>query len=97
MAIKNQWDHLTTNEIDRLIRMGWEDRTTFEAIQTQFGLTPNQFVKFMRAHLPRKDFERWRKRATGQGHLKHEKTRGVKVDRFKCSRQSVDGLTKGWK
>ena len=94
---KEKWTNLSDNDIDRLIRMGWEDRTTFEAIQEQFQLTPNQFIQFMRAHLTKNDFARWRRRTNEQGHLKHEKTRGVKIDRFKCSRQSVDGITKGWK
>jgi uncharacterized protein (TIGR03643 family) len=97
MSSKSKWAKFDDDDIDRLIRMGWEDRTTFEAIEQQFGLSPNEFIRFMRAHLPEKDFKRWRRRTHEQGHLKHEKTRGVKVDRFKCSRQSVDGLKKGWK
>lgn len=84
-------------DFDRLIRMGWEDRSTFDDIQQQFGLTPNEFVRFMRSQLPRRDFERWRRRVFEQGQLKNEKTRGFKTSRFKCSRQTVDGLTKGWK
>lgn len=82
---------------DRLIRMGWEDRTTFDVIERQFALSPNEFVAFMRAVLTPDVFKRWRRRVHQQGHLKNEKTRGFKVTRFKCSRQSVDGLTKGWK
>ena len=97
MKQKELWTNLSDNDMDRLIRMGWEDRTTFEAIQEQFQLTPNQFVQFMRTHLKEKDFARWRRRTNEQGQLKHEKIRGVKIDRFKCSRQSVDGITKGWK
>lgn len=82
---------------DRLVRMGWEDRTTFDAIESQFGLTQNDFIRFMRTELVRKDYDRWRKRANQQGHLKHLEKRGFKTTRFKCSRQSVDGMTKGWK
>lgn len=87
----------TSEEKDRLVRMGWEDRTSFEAIREQFGLSPNQFVHFMRSELPREAFERWRRRVFEQGKLKNEALRGFKVGRFKCSRQSVDGVTKGWK
>jgi uncharacterized protein (TIGR03643 family) len=82
---------------DRMVRMGWEDRSTFDDIQTQFGLTPNEFVRFMRSELDRSNFERWRRRVFEQGQLKNEKIRGFKTSRFKCSRQTVDGLTKGWK
>lgn len=81
----------------RIVRMAWEDRTAFEAIQRQFGLGPNETVEFMRYSLPAKDFFRWRKRAIFRGHLKHEKTRPFKKLRFKCSRQRLDGSTKGWK
>lgn len=84
-------------DIARLVRMGWEDRSTFDAIFEQFDLTPNQFVKFMRSRLPANDFQRWRRRIFEQGHLKNEKTRGFTTTRFKCSRQADDGLTKGWK
>ncbi|MBC7457335.1 MAG: TIGR03643 family protein [Bdellovibrionaceae bacterium] len=84
-------------DFDRMIRMGWEDRSTFDDIQIQFSLTPNEFVRFMRSQLDRVNFERWRRRVFEQGQLKNEKIRGFKTNRFKCSRQSVDGLTKGWK
>jgi uncharacterized protein (TIGR03643 family) len=94
---KKKISQFSQDEKDRLVRMGWEDRTTFEAIQQQFCLTENEFVRFMRTALPKKDYERWRRRAHEQGHLKHRLKRGFQVTRFKCSRQSVDGLTKGWK
>lgn len=87
----------TPEDVDRLIRMGWEDRTTFESIRQQFGLSANEFVRLMRSELPEDVFFRWRKRISHQGHLKNEKKRGFKTTRFKCSRQSVDGITKGWK
>ena len=88
---------LSIADQDRLVRMGWEDRTTFDTIEKQFALSPNEFVRFMRTQLNRKAFELWRKRVHEQGHLKNEKTRGFKTTRFKCSRQSVDGITKGKK
>jgi uncharacterized protein (TIGR03643 family) len=95
--LKNKIRQFSQSEKDRLVRMCWEDRTTFEAIEHQFGLTENEFVRFMRTELPRKDYDRWRRRAHEQGHLKHRVKRGFEVTRFKCSRQSVDGHTKGWK
>lgn len=96
-TLKEKIGVLSQSDKDRLVRMGWEDRTTFEAIFTQFGLTQNEFIRFMRTELDRNAYLRWRRRANEQGHLKHQKTRGVEIDRFKCSRQSVDGITKGWK
>lgn len=96
-SLKQKIETLSTTDIDRLIRMGWEDRSTFEAIKMQFDISPNEFVKFMRHHLDSISFKRWRRRVFEQGQLKNEITRGFKTTRFKCSRQSVDGITKGWK
>lgn len=88
---------LNTEDKDRLVRMCWEDRTPFEAIKEQFNLTPNDAVKCMRMLLDVKDFKRWRKRANNLGHLKHLQTRPEGITRFKCSRQNLDGSTKGYK
>ena len=33
---------LTRGEIDRIIMMAWEDRTSFDAIRNQFGLSPGK-------------------------------------------------------
>jgi uncharacterized protein (TIGR03643 family) len=90
-------DSFSQAESDRFIRMCWEDRTPFEAIKKQFNLTPNDAVKCMRMILDIKDFKRWRKRANNMGHLKHLHTRPDSVTRFKCSRQNLDGSTKGYK
>ena len=95
---KKIWsEQFSEGDIERIIRMGWEDRTSFEDIKAQFKLNANDTIKFMRSFLPRKDFERWRKRTQKWGYLKHEKLRPEEVDRFKCSRQRLDGSTKGWK
>ncbi len=96
-ALKKKIALLTVDEMDRMIRMGWEDRSTFEAINKQFSFTENEFIHFMRSQLKSKDFDRWRRRIYRHGHLKHEMNMGIKVSRFKCSRQSTDGITKGWK
>jgi uncharacterized protein (TIGR03643 family) len=94
-ALKEKIERLSLDDRDRLVRMGWEDRTSFDVIKVQFGITPNEFVRFMRTQLETKAFQLWRKRVHEQGHLKNEKTRGFKTTRFKSSRQSVDGITKG--
>ena len=96
-SFKEKIKSLSADDLDRLVRMGWEDRTTFEAIEKQFSISENEFVRLMRTQLSRTAFERWRRRVHEQGRLKHETKRGFKTTRFKCSRQSVDGITKGWK
>ncbi len=77
---------LSTREIDRIIEMAWEDRTTFEAITFQFGLKEEEVIALMRREIKSKSFKMWRKRVQGRK-TKHEKLRGFGKGRFKCSRQ----------
>ena len=44
MKIKKKLQQLNLEEIDRIIEMAWEDRTTFEAIKKQFGLTESETI-----------------------------------------------------
>jgi len=97
VKLKDKIAAFSEEDKERLVRMGWEDRTTFDAIESQFGLTPNDFIRFMRTQLDRKAYDRWRKRANQQGHLKHEDKRGFKTTRFKSTRQSLEGKLKGYK
>ena len=73
-------------EIDRIIEMAWEDRTTFDAIKFQFGLKEQEVIQFMRNSMKRSSFNLWRKRVSGRK-TKHEKKRDFAEGRFKCSRQ----------
>lgn len=78
--------NLTIEDKDRIIEMAWEDRTTFEAIEFQFGLKEQDVISFMRAEIKPSSFKRWRKRVQGRK-TKHEKLRTFDKGRFKCSRQ----------
>jgi uncharacterized protein (TIGR03643 family) len=78
---------LTDQELDRLIEMAWEDRTPFEAIKFQFGLTQGEVIKIMRRELKRSSFNLWRKRVNQGDSIKHLKKRPDEVDRFKCNLQ----------
>jgi uncharacterized protein (TIGR03643 family) len=91
------WQDMSLQDQDRVVRMAWEDRTTFDSMFFQFGLTANEVVKFMRTQLDVKGFKRWRRRVTEQGHLKQQAQVEHSASRFKCSRQRSDGSTKGWK
>lgn len=71
---------------DRIIEMAWEDRTPFEAIAFQFGLSEPAVIVFMRQHSKPSSFRMWRKRMAGRA-TKHAKLRCTDVVRFKCSRQ----------
>jgi uncharacterized protein (TIGR03643 family) len=77
---------LSAVEIDRIIEMAWEDRTTFEAITFQFGLKEQEVIQLMRREMKPSSFRMWRKRVQGR-QTKHEKLRSFEKGRFKCSRQ----------
>ena len=73
-------------DIDRIIEMAWEDRTTFDAIFKTFGLNESEVISIMRKNLKSPSFKLWRKRVTGRK-TKHEAKRNFQLGRFKCSRQ----------
>jgi uncharacterized protein (TIGR03643 family) len=75
-------------DIDRIIEMAWEDRTTFEAIQQQFGINQAAVIKIMRTHMKPSSFKMWRARTKGRA-TKHQTLRAQTVGRFKCTRQKT--------
>jgi uncharacterized protein (TIGR03643 family) len=85
---------MTPEEINRIIEMAWEDRTPFEAIQFQFGISEAETIKIMRANLKRSSFNLWRKRVNSGVSQKHRAKRLSEIDRFKCSRQKTISLNK---
>ena len=85
---------LDPTDIDRIIEMAWEDRTPFEAIEVQFGLSEKEVIKLMRNTLKRSSFNLWRKRVNEGVSQKHLKKRNEDIDRFKCSRQRSISLNK---
>jgi uncharacterized protein (TIGR03643 family) len=92
--LKEKFDGFGVEDKDRIIRMAWEDRTSYKAIHFQFDLTPSELVLFMRYALDKKSFQRWRRRVFEQGRLKNAPPSGY---RFKCSSQRLDGSTKNYK
>ena len=82
---------LSLPEIDRIIEMAWEDRTPFEAITFQFGLSEQEIISLMRKEMKPSSFRMWRARVQGRT-TKHQKLRKETIQRFKCSRQkSISG------
>jgi len=77
---------LSDIEIDRVIEMAWEDRTTFDAIEYQFGLKEQEVIALMRREMKPSSFRMWRARVQGR-QTKHLKKRSFDEGRFKCSRQ----------
>ena len=78
--------NLSEIDIDRIVEMAWEDRTPFEAISHQFGLSEQEVIELMRQQMKASSFRRWRKRVQGRA-TKHRNLRQNNVNRFKCSRQ----------
>ena len=81
-------DNSEVVDIDRIIEMAWEDRTTFEAIEKQFSLNQQEVIKLMRKELKPSSFKLWRQRTKGRA-TKHAALRNNDVERFKCSRQRM--------
>jgi len=79
-------NNLSERAIDRIIEMAWEDRTTFDAIKFQFGLTEQDIITLMRTQMKPKSFKLWRQRVQGRK-TKHSKLREFESGRFKCTRQ----------
>jgi uncharacterized protein (TIGR03643 family) len=74
--------------IDRIIEMAWEDRTPFEAIDLQFGLSEKQVIALMRREMKPSSFKMWRKRVAGRK-TKHQQQRAFFVGRFKSQNQNL--------
>jgi uncharacterized protein (TIGR03643 family) len=83
----------TPVETDRIIEMAWEDRTTFEAIEAQFGLKEKDVIELMRKEMKASSFKLWRKRHHGRT-TKHAALRSDSVNRFKCKSQRLITLNK---
>lgn len=77
---------LSDADRDRIIEMAWEDRTPFDAIERQFGLTEAAVIALMRAELTPASWRRWRARVQGR-RTKHEGRHETDDRRFRSSRQ----------
>jgi uncharacterized protein (TIGR03643 family) len=77
---------ITPQEIDRVIEMAWEDRTPFDAIYFQFGLTEQEVIRLMKLQMTPRNWRKWRERVQGR-RTKHARLRQESVRRFKSTRQ----------
>ena len=81
-----QKKQFTEIQIDRIIEMAWEDRTPFEAIAFQFGISEQETIEIMRREMKPSSYRMWRERVQGRA-TKHAKLRTNGIDRFKCKLQ----------
>ena len=73
-------------ETSRIVEMAWEDRTTFDSIKEQFGLSESEVIKIMRKNMKRSSFKMWRKRVSGRK-TKHRFSSQSVTPRFKSYNQ----------
>ena len=78
---------LSRSDIDRIIEMAWEDRTTFDAIESQYGLKEQEVKELMRENLKPSSYKLWRKRVNGRK-TKHLAKRDFTVGRHKSHDQN---------
>lgn len=73
-------------QIDRIIEMAWEDRTPFDAIKFQFGISEAEVKALMKKELKFRSYKLWRERVENCK-TKHVGKRLEGIDRFKCNMQ----------
>jgi len=78
--------NLSEIQIDRIIEMAWEDRTPFDAIKFQFGLSEADVKALMKKELKFSSYKLWRERVENCK-TKHVGKRAEGIDRFKCNMQ----------
>lgn len=79
---------LTDTAVDRIVEMAWEDRTPFEAIRFQFGLSEAEVVQLMKSEMTLRNWKKWRARVHGRK-TKHSALRDGAVSRFRADRQKA--------
>jgi len=90
---KSEVQALTAADIDRIIEMAWEDRTPFDAIEVQFGLSEAEVIALMRREMKPASWRMWRQRVHNRA-TKHTAKRPGDVNRFRCRRQRVVSMNK---
>lgn len=80
-------------EVDRIIEMAWEDRTPFDAIEWQFGLSEGEVIELMRKQLKRSSWKKWRERVHNR-QTKHLKKRNFSMGRMHCATQKDISLNR---
>ncbi|WP_374950311.1 TIGR03643 family protein [Mucilaginibacter sp.] len=93
MSISKTIKDLSAIDTDRVIEMAWEDRTPFDAIKSQFGLTEQNVIDLMRRQMKLSSFKMWRARVQGR-QTKHSKLQVDGTNRFKCNLQRQITLNK---
>jgi len=86
LYMRNAIELFSTEDLARIIEMAWEDRTPFEAIETNFGTNEGTVIQIMRSQLNPSAFRSWRKRVSRRK-TKHLHLRAKGVSRGYCATQ----------
>lgn len=57
---------VSPEQISRIVRLAWEDRTSFEEIAKRTGFVERDVIEVMRRELKPSSFRLWRKRVNGR-------------------------------
>ena len=57
---------------DKIIKLAWHDKTSFDEIKRKFNISESSVIKIMRKNLKPSSFKLWRKRVSGR-RSKHQK------------------------
>jgi len=93
MYMEQDLNNLTIEDIDRIIEMAWEDRTPFDAIEMQFGVSEKQVIHIMRLNLKNKSWIKWRAHVQGRN-TKHLKKRNFIAGRHQSKMHRIITLNK---
>ena len=63
---------MTEKDISEIVHLAWCDKTSFDEIEMQYGLSEPEVKALMRSTLKRSSFKVWRRRVTGRK-AKHSK------------------------
>lgn len=71
------FNSFTEDQVKKIIKMAWDDRTTYKEIEKLYKLGPNEVEKFMQHHLSDKDFIRWKKRLSKRFNFKGKRSKEI--------------------
>ena len=53
-------------QISEIVALAWDNETTFDSIERQFGLSEDDVIKLLRLNIKLSSFRVWRKRVRGR-------------------------------
>ena len=81
---------MTSEDFNKIIKLAWHDKISFDEIKRQFGFTESSVIKVMRKELKPRSFKLWRMRVCGR-RSKHQKKSELqlKFENYKINAREV--------